>query len=299
MSSRWSRPAARPRPRPARPAAPPVKPAAPIASSSRFLSGRARPIRSRSTSRSKRSSMRSPSRQARSPYVGPMPRPVVPTFAPPRRASFARSRATWYGMITCALRLTRTFGVSMPFAASMSSSRDERRRVDDDPVADDRRDVRVQHARRAQLELDGLVADHDRVARRCRRPGSGRPSRRCSARKSVVLPLPSSPHWRPTITVAGISGAPDTKRPRPGAGVLDTRLPRPPAGRSASRGVEGASPSHGADAAPSSSNGHLLHRGTGPAQPVEDEPEYSQTPDPPIAGRAGGRLGCEVPARAR
>src|SRR3990172_9352088 len=27
----------------------------------------------------------------------------------------------------------------------------------------------------------------------------------CSARKSVVLPLPSSPHWRPTITVAGMS----------------------------------------------------------------------------------------------
>ena len=51
-----------------------------------------------------------------------MPRPVVPTFAPPRRASLARSRATWYGMITCALRLTRTLDTSMPLAMSMSSS---------------------------------------------------------------------------------------------------------------------------------------------------------------------------------
>ena len=105
---RGAAPGARPRRPPARRARRRSKPAAPIASSSRFLSGSARPIRSRSTSRSHRSSIRSPSRQARSPYAGPMPRPVVPTFAPPRRTSLARSRATWYGMITCALRLTRT-----------------------------------------------------------------------------------------------------------------------------------------------------------------------------------------------
>ena len=57
----------------------------PSIASRRFLSGRARPIRSRRTSRSRRSSMRRPRRQARSPYVGPMPRPVVPTLSPPRR----------------------------------------------------------------------------------------------------------------------------------------------------------------------------------------------------------------------
>ena len=33
------------------------------------------------------------------------------------------SRATWYGMITCALRLTRTLATSMPRPMSMSSSR--------------------------------------------------------------------------------------------------------------------------------------------------------------------------------
>ena len=66
--------------------------------------------------------MRSPRRQARSPYVGPIPRPVVPTLAPSRRASLATSSATWYGMITCALRLTRTRLTSMPRDVSMSSS---------------------------------------------------------------------------------------------------------------------------------------------------------------------------------
>ena len=41
---------------------------------------------------------------------------------------------------------------------------DERGRVDDDAVADDGRDVRVHHARRAELELHGLVAHDDGVA---------------------------------------------------------------------------------------------------------------------------------------
>ena len=69
-----------------------------------------------------RSSIRSPSRHARSPYVGPIPRPVVPTLSIPSRASLATSSATWYGMITCALRLTRTRETSIPRDISMSSS---------------------------------------------------------------------------------------------------------------------------------------------------------------------------------
>ena len=52
-----------------------------------------------------------------------MPRPVVPTFASARRVSLPLSSATWYGMITCALRLTRTLATSTPRAMSMSSSR--------------------------------------------------------------------------------------------------------------------------------------------------------------------------------
>ena len=76
----------------------------------------------------------------------------------------ARSRATWYGMITCALRLTRTRATSMPRAVEHVELVDERHRVDHDAVADDRRDVRVEHARRRQVELEDLVAADDGVA---------------------------------------------------------------------------------------------------------------------------------------
>ena len=41
---------------------------------------------------------------------------------------------------------------------------DERDRVHDHAVADDRRDVRIQDARRGQPKLEHLVAAHDRVA---------------------------------------------------------------------------------------------------------------------------------------
>ena len=41
---------------------------------------------------------------------------------------------------------------------------DQRGRIDDDSVADDRRDVRIQHAGRDEVELEHLFAEHDRVA---------------------------------------------------------------------------------------------------------------------------------------
>ena len=92
-----------------------------------------------------------------------MPRPVVPTFAPPRRVSFARSRATWYGMITCALRLTRTRAdVDAPRGQGVELL-DQRDGVDHDAIADDRGDVRVQDTRRRQPELEDLIAADDRV----------------------------------------------------------------------------------------------------------------------------------------
>jgi hypothetical protein len=40
----------------------------------------------------------------------------------------------------------------------------ERGRVDHDAIADDRRDVRIEHARRNKVELEDLLAQHDRVA---------------------------------------------------------------------------------------------------------------------------------------
>ena len=55
-----------------------------------------------------------------------------------------------------------------------------------------------------QPELEDLVAADDGVAGVVAALVAD-DHRDCSARKSVVLPLPSSPHCSPTITVAGIS----------------------------------------------------------------------------------------------
>ena len=92
---------------------------------------------------------------------------------PPRRADLrarrgesraAPSSATWYGMITCAAKLTRTVTASIPRTASMPARRCSVRRIDDDPAADDRHDMRVEDARGDEVELEDLVADHDGVA---------------------------------------------------------------------------------------------------------------------------------------
>src|ERR1035437_5363753 len=105
----------------------------------------------------------------------------------------------------------------------------------------------------------------------------------CSARKSVVLPLPSSPHCRPTITVVGISSSPGTGRASGrggGSGVggrSGTKKPRghtardldrvsPSSSRRASGGplVEGARSTHGTNVAPSSINGRSPLQGLHP-----------------------------------
>src|SRR4051812_38006262 len=41
----------------------------------------------------------------------------------------------------------------------------------------------------------------------------------CSASRSTTLPLPSSPHWAPTITMPGIAGSLGRSRTRPPAGL--------------------------------------------------------------------------------
>jgi hypothetical protein len=70
--------------------------------------------------------------------------------------------------------------------------------------------VRVEHARRAQLELDGLVA-HDHGVAGVVAALVADDDRDVLREEVGGLALPSSPHWRPTITVAVI-GRPD----RPG-----------------------------------------------------------------------------------
>ena len=132
--------------------------------SSRFLSGRAREIRSRRTARSSRSSIRNPRRHARSPYVGPMPRPVVPDLV----AAQARLVRPVQGHV---VRHDHVRTATDPDPRDVDAARhehvqlvDEGDRVDDDAVADDRGDVRVEHTGRGQAELEDLVAADDGVA---------------------------------------------------------------------------------------------------------------------------------------
>jgi hypothetical protein len=65
-------------------------------------------------------------------------------------------------MITCAERRP-DLEVSIPLAEAVELG--QGRRVDDDARSDDRGDVRVEHARGNEVELEHLVAEHDRVAR--------------------------------------------------------------------------------------------------------------------------------------
>ena len=70
---------------------------------------------------------------------------------------------------------------------------DEGHRVDHDAVADDRGDVRVEHARRGQPELEHLVAADHACGRRCRRPGSARPSPPARPGSRSSCPCPRRP----------------------------------------------------------------------------------------------------------
>ena len=110
-----------------------------------------------------------------------MPREVVPMRRSPRRASLSRSSSRWYGRIRWALSLTM-----QPVADVDAGLRqlvdlgEERRRIDDDAVADHAGDAGMQNAGRQQTQdelaavgVDGvtgvvaaLIARDDREVRR-------------------------------------------------------------------------------------------------------------------------------------
>ena len=230
------------------------------------MSTSARVIRSRSVGSSTRSSIRRPRRQARSPYVGPIPRPVVPTLAAAeaRLVALVERHVVRHDHVRAAA--DADLGHVDALGGEHVQLADQRRRVDHHAVADDRRDVRVHHPRRAQLELERLVAHDHRVAGVVAalvadhhrgllgEEVGGLPL-------ALVPPLEADDHGRGHARASGHKSTPAR------AGVTGRRLPRLPAGDPADRVVEGASPAHGADAAPSSSNGSLLHRGAGECRP--------------------------------
>ena len=106
---------------------------------------------------------------------------------------------------------------SMPPARELVHLLEEPRRVDDDAVADDRRDggLRTPVGSRESLNV---LPSRRRCGRRWPRRCSGRRSRAPSASRSTILPLASSPHWRPTTHVQLIP------RPRKSPGQRPGRL---------------------------------------------------------------------------
>src|SRR5665811_534363 len=74
-----------------------------------------------------RSAMRRPLRFAFDSYAGPMPREVVPMFAPPSAFSRAPSRSACVGRMTCARSETRRLSPTV-IPAAADARRDETQR---------------------------------------------------------------------------------------------------------------------------------------------------------------------------
>ena len=94
-----------------------------------------------------------------------MPRLVVPSLFLPRKRSVTRSSSWWYGMIRCALPDSFTARRVDALALEHVELGDQHRGIDDHAVADDRGDVRVEHAARHELQREHLAVDHDAVPR--------------------------------------------------------------------------------------------------------------------------------------
>jgi len=87
-----------------------------------------------------------------------MPRPVVPTFAPP---SLIEGHVVRHDHVRAATDPHAIRG-DAPGGQHVELG-DEGHRVDHDTIADERRDVRIEHARWRELQLEDLVAAHDGV----------------------------------------------------------------------------------------------------------------------------------------
>ena len=108
--------------------------------------------------------MRTPTRAARSPYAGPIPRLVVPIAALGGRG-LARAVERHVVGHDHVRRVADAQLVGRDAALAQHGHLVEQRpRVDHHAGPDDRRDVRMQHAARHEVELEDLVADDHGVA---------------------------------------------------------------------------------------------------------------------------------------
>ena len=158
------RAAARPSRPPRRRARRPRTARRPSSPSRTFLSGSARPIRSRRTASVEQVL-----------HAQAEPPGAVAVGRPDAAAGRADLGAAEAGLVRPVegdvVRHDHVRAAADPDAADVDAARrehvelvDQGDRVDHDAVADDRGDVRVEHARRRQAELEDLVAADDRVA---------------------------------------------------------------------------------------------------------------------------------------
>src|SRR3954451_2538174 len=133
-----------------------------------------------------------------------MPRRVVPIWLARSRVSPAVSSSRWYGMIMCALADTRRPDRSTPRARRPSISSVSTFGSMTTPLP-------ITHFLPGYRIPDGIRWNFHTVSSRtivC--PALLPPWKRitrstCSASRSVIFPLPSSPHWAPTMTIPGIA----------------------------------------------------------------------------------------------
>ena len=150
----------------------------------------------------KSSPERRPVRAAFSEYVGPMPRPVVPILPLPFATSFARSSARCEGSVRCAQsEIIRFFGVTrIPCLRrpAISPASDTASMTTPLPM------THIFPGRKMPLGIRCSTYFFAATMTVCPAllPPCERTTRSAfSVRKSMILPLPSSPHWAPTRIV--------------------------------------------------------------------------------------------------
>jgi len=119
--------------------------------------------------------------------------PVVPSLPPSALPLVETVERDVPGMTRCARSLTRRFAVEIPLFSRSASSATQKGEVDDAARTENTNRVRIEDSARHEMELEGAVLVDDRVAGIVSAWNRMTTSASC-ARRSVIFPLPSSPH---------------------------------------------------------------------------------------------------------
>ena len=134
-----------------------------------------------------------PWRPTLSEYAGPTPMPVVPSFLRPRSRSSRRSSAMCHGMMRWARSLTRRFAVEIPLRSRSASSRQRSARstTQPGPSTQSASGLKIPLGTRWSLNVPCWLTT---VWPALLPPWNRMTTSASCARRSVILPLPSSPH---------------------------------------------------------------------------------------------------------